>query len=50
MCLDGGVLVFLCFCVSNLEFLAERWERCGWVMEGVVNGFATSNELTKIYF
>jgi hypothetical protein len=32
---DGCVHVFLC--VSNLEFLVERWDRCGQVMEGVVN-------------
>jgi hypothetical protein len=46
MCLHGYVLLF---CVSNLEFLAERWERCGWVMEDVVNDSATCNGLTEIY-
>jgi hypothetical protein len=33
---DGCVHVFLCD--SSLEFPVERWDRCGWVMKGAVNG------------
>jgi hypothetical protein len=32
---DGCVYVFLC--VSKLEFVVQRWFRCGPVMEEAVN-------------
>jgi hypothetical protein len=33
-------IMFLC--VFNQEFLVERWDRCGRLMEGVVNGWLTA--------
>jgi hypothetical protein len=36
MWLNGRVYMFLR--VSILEFLVERWDRCRWVVRGIVNG------------
>jgi hypothetical protein len=36
------VVHWMCFCVSNLQFLVERWGRCGQVVEGVVYVWLTS--------
>jgi hypothetical protein len=33
---NGYVYVFVC--VSNVQFVASRWDLCGRVMELVVNG------------
>jgi hypothetical protein len=35
--------VCICFYVCNVEIHVERWDRCGWVTEGVVNGLLRSS-------
>jgi hypothetical protein len=37
-CVWSNICVHVFPCVSNMEFLAERWHQCGRVTKVVVNG------------